>query len=471
MIIISTVNIGLKFDASRGIPTLEKIETMLKSIRTNSKEPINLKVTSEITQVGTSIKTASKNMAEFRSSIPTRAENNRLENLTRILKEMSGVSQGLKELGTGLNKIAKMDMSSFQANIKVIRQELSKISQINLSGLQGLNNLGSLNRNTTRATTRRNTEENNYPNAPYQNIMYGMAGIGIFKNYMQFSLGLEKAIYDLGVVSGESNVKLSQMYTTFLAMSQEMPISAQRLTENITEIARVGFDLEKSIAIGTAGAKFAIASGDKIEGVTDSLAKVLLALDLTKVSVEEVTRITDEMQSVLLKTPLSTQTLSEGMRHASSAMAVFTQNSQRTGDDLENYKKEVLTTTLALEGSFSRIGRSGSQSGLHVRELYTKIIAMDKAAKAMFDENTLGLYFNEASKTINKTGEGAKLTSEYFMSLAEKDMPKALELLSKLYSSGTITTQTLKKMMTERGMRVLAFFKPHSNREMLNKVC
>ena len=96
---------------------------------------------------------------------------------------------------------------------------------------------------------------------------------------------------------------------------------------------------------------------------------------------------------------------------------------------------------------------------------------MDKSAKAMFDENTLGLYFDEASKTINKTGEGAKLTSEYFMSLAEKDMPKALELLSKLYSSGTITTQTLKKMMTERGMRVLAFFKPHSNREMLNKVC
>ena len=86
------------------------------------------------------------------------------------------------------------------------------------------------------------------------------------------------------------------------------------------------------------------------------------------------------------------------------------------------------------------------QSGLHVRELFTKIIAMDKSAKAMFNENTLGLYFDEASKTINKTGEGAKLTSEYFMSLAEKDMPKALELLSKLYSSGTITTQTLKKI-------------------------
>ena len=36
---------------------------------------------------------------------------------------------------------------------------------------------------------------------------------------------------------------------------------------------------------------------------------------------------------------------------------------QKTGDDLENYKKEVLTTTLALEGSFSRLGRTGSQSG------------------------------------------------------------------------------------------------------------
>ena len=152
VIIISTVNIGLKFDASGGIPTLEKIAEMLKSIRSNAKEPINLKVTSEINQAGTSIKTASKNMAEFRNSIPTRAENNRLENLTKILKDMSGVSQGLKELGNGLNKIAKMDMSSFQSNIKVIRQELSKISQINLSGLQGLSNLSNVKNTATKTT-------------------------------------------------------------------------------------------------------------------------------------------------------------------------------------------------------------------------------------------------------------------------------------------------------------------------------
>ena len=125
MIIISTVNIGLKFGAE-GVPTLEKIETMLKNIKTNSKEPINLKVTSEINQVGTSIKTASKNMAEFRNSIPTRAENNRLENLTKILKEMSGVSQGLKELGNGLTFVRH-----FLLNIAVMLLDFLNERQIN----------------------------------------------------------------------------------------------------------------------------------------------------------------------------------------------------------------------------------------------------------------------------------------------------------------------------------------------------
>ena len=74
MSIISTVNIGLKFDVVGGTPTLENIEKMLKSIRSNAKEPINLKVTSEINQDGTSIKTASKKMAEFRNSIPTNGD-------------------------------------------------------------------------------------------------------------------------------------------------------------------------------------------------------------------------------------------------------------------------------------------------------------------------------------------------------------------------------------------------------------
>ena len=87
----------------------------------------------------------------------------------------------------------------------------------------------------------------------------------------------------------------------------------------------------------------------------------------------------------------------------------------------------------------------------------------------MFNSNTLGLYYDEASRTMNKTGEGMKITSDYLTSLAEKDLPMAIELLSKLYKSGEVTTATIKKMMTERGMKVLAFVKPHSNREMLNR--
>jgi hypothetical protein len=74
------------------------------------------------------------------------------------------------------------------------------------------------------------------------------------------------------------------------------------------------------------------------------------------------------------------------------------------------------------------------------------MLALDKAAKTMFNVNTLGLYFDSANKTINKTGQGMEITADYLSSLSEEDLPKAIELLSKLYKSGEVTTSTLKKI-------------------------
>lgn len=402
---MATANIALNFSAEKGLPTLDSVLTKLQQIKTMSQEKINISIATSLETTGKSINTITNQ----------------------------------------LNKMSKVDFDKINSGIKAMRENLEAISKLSFNNLSTLSKI----KTSTISTQTKQDKIDNF-RFPYQDIVYGGIGLSVIKNYFQETLGLEKAVYDLGVVSEKSNSQIKDMYETFLKMSQSMPVGAERLTQNITEIARIGFSLEQAIAIGSAGAKFAIASGDKIEGVTDSLGKVILALDLMNVSEQEVTKITDQMQSVLLKTPLSTQTLSEGMRHASSAMAVFTQNSTRIGEDLENYKKEVLTTTLSLEGAFSRIGRTGSQSGLHIREMYTKLIAMDKAAKAMFNENTLGLYFDEVTKSVNRAGIGTKISSESLTSLAEQDLPKAIELLSKLYIKGEVTSATLKKMFTER---------------------
>ena len=367
---MATANIGLQFTADKGLPTLQQVLQALKDIKTASKEKIDIKVSTNVEKTGQSLTTVAKGLKKLKEANLQEKDIQKIERLNNIFKaensnKMTQFGQSLGEVAKGLSKLANADSEKLARNLDMIKSNLNAISKINLSNLDSLKNIQNVTsgvKSLASQPTQKNTTQtvDNF-RFPYQDLVMGGIGIRLMQGFFKETLGLEKAIYDLGVVSDASNSQINDLYGTFLKMSQTLPIGAQRLTENITEISRIGFSLEQSLAIGTAGAKFAIASGDKIEGVTDSLGKVILALDLLDVSEQEVTRITDEMQSVLLKTPLSTQTLSEGMRHAASAMAVYTQNSTRIGEDLEKYKKNVLTTTLALEGAFSRIGRTGSK--------------------------------------------------------------------------------------------------------------
>ena len=365
---MATANVGLQFTADKGLPKLEEVLQILKDIKKSTAEKININISTNVEKTGQSLTVVANGLKKVKESNLQEKDIQKIERLNNIFKaenssKMNEFGNSLGNIAKGLSKLASSDSEKLAKNLDIIKSNLNAISKINLTNLKSLENIQSLTSNAKsigRQTSTRNQNPENF-RFPYQDLVYGGIGISMMKSYFKETLGLEKAIYDLGVVSGSSNAEINGLYDTFLKLSQTMPIGAQRLTENITEISRIGFDLSQSMAIGTAGAKFAIASGDKIEGVTDSLGKVILALDLMNISEQEVTKITDQMQSVLLKTPLSTQTLSEGMRHAASAMAVYTQNSSRIGDDLENYKKEVLTTTLALEGAFSRIGRTGSK--------------------------------------------------------------------------------------------------------------
>lgn len=436
---MATANIGLKFGTD-GVPELQQIATLLKEINTLSKNPINVNVKSEeVKQITKEEKEQLKIQQEKASTI------RRIKDY--IAEENELYKQG-KKTNTDMMSMYQAQISKLES-IGAKRKDILSIETKAMEMERGKLTLLQQQEIAINKSKQSKSSMGNF-NSPYSSLMFGGFVAGLFGTGMSEILKLEEAVYNLGVVAEKTNEDINDLYMGFVNLSKEIPLTAVELVKATDEIVRVGFNLSDAMAIAESGARLAVASGDSIQGVTDSLAKVLVSLEMFGKSEDEVTAITNQMQSVILKTPLSTQTLSEGMRHASSAMAVFIQNSTRVGDDLNAYKDRVLQTTLALEGAFARLGRSGSQSGLHIRELYTKIIAMDKSASAMFNKNTLGLYYDEASKAINKTGQGMQITSQYLASLAEKDLPMAVELLSKLYKNGEITTTTLKKMMTER---------------------
>jgi len=76
---------------------------------------------------------------------------------------------------------------------------------------------------------------------------------------------------------------------------------------------------------------------------------------------------------------------------------------------------------------------------------------MEKSASALFDkEMMLNNVTVDLAGNLSKQGNGLKLTSDLLGQLAEKDLPKTIELLSQLYNTGELSTKTLSKMFTGR---------------------
>lgn len=81
----------------------------------------------------------------------------------------------------------------------------------------------------------------------------------------------------------------------------------------------------------------------------------------------------------------------------------------------------------------------------------TKLTVLEKTAKKMFNtEMELNNVLIDQDKIMINNASGVKLTSDRLLQMAQKDLPKTIELLSKLYTTGELSSKTLSKMFTGR---------------------
>ena len=80
---------------------------------------------------------------------------------------------------------------------------------------------------------------------------------------------------------------------------------------------------------------------------------------------------------------------------------------------------------------------------------------MEERATKLFNQDTANLYYNEKTKEIKTMTDGLKANSDYvkinadFLSkLSQRDLPLAVDMLSKLTVNGQISQQTLNKIFT-----------------------
>jgi TP901 family phage tail tape measure protein len=263
--------------------------------------------------------------------------------------------------------------------------------------------------------------------AKINRVMYTVGGAIAYKAYGFASsqideLGdMDKSFFDLGVVAGKSTSEIRKMRKEFFDLSREIPITAQAMADATNSIARTGMSFDDSFKTMEAAAKLSVASGEDLAFTSQMLAKQLVAF---KLSGEEAAETIDSIHSIALTTPTSLQGINDTLKSSAAAFGVLISMTDKSGDSLTNYKKQLVDLNLAMTGTLAQIGLKASTAGIVIRNFMTRILSTEKNAIKMF--NSLNISFRKSTEDLSNFSSNFEKLSY----LAKTDVYQALNVLS-----------------------------------------
>ncbi len=186
-------------------------------------------------------------------------------------------------------------------------------------------------------------------------------------NFERTVLTMEKfedAVYQAGIIGGKTGVEIRQLRNEMTQLGMEIPRVTQEIVEQIGSVARTGRTFEEAVKIVTNASNLAIVSGESLADSVNVLNKVMIAFDI---NIENTAKTMDILHSATLTTPLDLRAIADGMKNSASAMRNFIENTNRSGEELEDYKVTLLELNTALIGNQMTMGRTASSAGLSIR--------------------------------------------------------------------------------------------------------
>lgn len=181
--------------------------------------------------------------------------------------------------------------------------------------------------------------------------------IGLFSDPISYYINqvkdYEEAIFDLGVVGQKSINEIKSLRSEFYEMGMTSMFSATELAKASSEIIRVGRSYDEAKQILAASERLATASFEDLNKSTDAIIKAMTAFDL---SAESAAHVANSFHNIANTTPLSLKTFDESLRQTAAAFGAIVNFSDKSGTELEEYKKQVLDTTAVLTGLQSVLG-------------------------------------------------------------------------------------------------------------------
>lgn len=274
-----------------------------------------------------------------------------------------------------------------------------------------------------------------------------MSHVQMFTSYIEDLARIEESIFDLGVVGQKSIPEIRKMRDSFLNMATTSRYSVTQLAQSAADIVRVGYDYESSMEILKSGETLATASFES--NLRDSTGTLIKAMTAFQLSANSAAHAANSFHNIVNATPLDLKTFDDSLRQTAAAFGSIVTFSSKSGEELEEYKKQVLDTTAVLTGLQSMLGRTGSQAGTTLKQFATKLIAPQPEALAKFNAEL-------RQKGVNYSG--AQLSLD-----VKENLDYGLSQLASLYDKGITSYDTLSKMVGTRHVAQIA-----SMLEMIN---
>lgn len=345
-------------------------------------------------------------------------------------KLFTDISKSFKMLGTGIEKVNK--------NIEDIVKH-NKMLNISLSTTR--NEINSVTHNYNQygeEIEKVNKKQKTMLQSMMSSMVYFETVRRVITLLSSSYAELTNATFNVGV-AGQMNLnEIEQLNKSFTDLSKIVPQSASGLAQAVDDLIRTGRSYEDARKIIEEVAILSTASGDSLKDTAGVVTKVMVSLGI---SGDRVTDTLNTMHSTAIQTASDMGYLAEAFKNVAGTASVYVKGTGLAGEALDDYKQKVLDVSMASIGSLANLGLSASQSGTKVKNLFSRLSASEKVARSMFD-NIMALN--------NVTIDGKLFDYESLSEMAQKDLPKALEVMSKLYVEGKLSSQVLQKMFTAK---------------------
>ena len=435
---------------------------MLRNQKYVNKEFLDKKY-EEISQL---VKNAGFNSNIFKNSNMFKKEYNEklyeIEN-TKKINELKRLEMDLKN--KGINRSSNTDTMTGRQLEKLLEDNRRIYSMVNSKHFQNFGDgqvfkstedklnkyLNQINDNKIKG---QNIKENglSLQNTIQQNSGTMIAGIEAFRylgaisNFIT-SKDFEKNMGALGIVGNLGNqASQNASKNRIIRESNLVGADINEFAEGVREVIKTGKTYEQSMNLVKTAGKVAVASFEDLTTATNILNQRFTALNISATD-KNLNEFANRLQSALDNTALDLQDVNNAGRQTNTAMNALINSAEEKGiqgRSIEQYTMDVSNLELSLLSTLKQQGKTGEQSGIVLRTLFSKLMSVDGKGKAMLENDFKKMTKDEREKV------GFGSVEEMTNMVLSGEVDKVIEGLSKMQKQGNLSYATIKKIFTER---------------------